>query len=83
MVKEEKHKTVKGYIWIVRAVMPNLVFFHYDHGSRAQKVVVPLLKNFRGALQTDGYEVYKMYEDKKGILPLSCWHMSDESLKRL
>ena len=58
---------------MVRAVMPNLVLFHYDHGSRAQKVVVPLLKNFQGALQTDGYEVYKMYEDKKGVLPLGCW----------
>lgn len=72
IVKEEKHKAVKGYIWMVRAVMENLVFFHYDHGSRAQKVVIPLLKDFQGALQTDGYEVYKMYEDKKGILPLGC-----------
>lgn len=73
IVNEEKHKTVKGYIWMVRAVMKNLVFFYYDHGSRAQKVVVPLLRNFQGALQTDGYEVYKMYEDKKGVLPLECW----------
>lgn len=24
-------------------------------------------------MQTDGYEVYKMYEDKKGVLPLECW----------
>lgn len=73
IVKEEKLKTVKGYIWMVRAVMEDLVFFHYDHGSRAQKVVIPLLKDFQGALQTDGYEVYKMYEDKKGVLPLGCW----------
>ena len=73
IVKEEKHKTVKGYIWMVRAVMEDLVFFHYDHGSRAQKVVIPLLKDFQGALQADGYEVYKMYEDKKGVLPLGCW----------
>lgn len=73
IVNEEKHKTVKGYIWMIRSVMLNLVFFHYDHGSRAQKVVIPLLKDFRGALQTDGYEVYKMYEDKKGVLPVGCW----------
>lgn len=73
IINEEKHKTVKGYIWMVRAVLVDLVFFHYDHGSRAQKVVIPLLKNFKGALQTDGYEVYKMYEDKKGVLPLGCW----------
>jgi len=73
IVNEEKHKTVKGYIWLVRSVMRNLVFFHYDQGSRAQKVVIPLLKDFRGALQTDGYEVYKMYEYKQGVLPLGCW----------
>jgi transposase len=73
IINEEKHKTVKGYIWMVRAVLTDLVFFHYDHGSRAQRVVIPLLKHFKGALQTDGYEVYKMYEDKKGVLPLGCW----------
>jgi len=73
VVNEEKHKAVKGYIWMVRSVMEPLVFFHYDKGSRAQKVVLPLLKDFRGALQTDGYEAYKVYEDKKGVLPLGCW----------
>jgi len=73
VVNDEKHKAVKGYIWMVRSVMEPLVFFHYDKGSRAQKVVLPLLKDFRGALQTDGYEAYKVYEDKKGVLPLGCW----------
>jgi hypothetical protein len=73
VVHEEKHKTVKGYIWLVRSVMQNRVFFHYDGGSRAQKVVTELLKNYQGALQTDGYEVYAMYENKKGVLPIGCW----------
>ena len=73
IVRNEKHKAVKGYIWLVRAVMKDLVFFHYDHGSRAQKVAVSLLKDFQGALQTDGYEVYEMYENKSGVLPLGCW----------
>ena len=73
IVHEEKHKTVKGYIWMVRAVIQNMVFFHYDQGSRAQKVVLGLLHNFQGALQTDGYEVYAMYENKKGVLPIGCW----------
>lgn len=73
VVNDEKHKAVKGYIWMVRSVMEPLVFFHYDKGSRAQKVVLPLLKDFRGALQTDGYEAYKVYEEKKGVLPLGCW----------
>lgn len=73
IIDNEKHKTVKGYLWMVRSVMEPLQFFHYDGGSRAQKVVLPLLKDFRGALQTDGYEVYKIYEDKRGVLPLGCW----------
>lgn len=83
IVKEEKHKTVKGYIWMVRAVMENLVFFHYDHGSRAQKVVIPLLKDFQGALQADGYKVYKMYEDKNGYYLWGVGRMSGGSLRRL
>ncbi len=41
--------------------MNNLVFFHYDKGSRAQKVILPLLKDFQGAIQTDGYQAYSIY----------------------
>jgi transposase len=73
IINNEKHKTVKGYLWIVRAVMPGLVFFHYDHGSRAQKVALQLFKNYRGVIQSDGYAVYDMYENKKGVLPIGCW----------
>jgi hypothetical protein len=73
IVNNEKSKTVKGYIWMVRSVMESLVFFHYDQGSRAQKVVLPLLIDFKGALQTDGYGVYNVYEEKKGVTLLGCW----------
>lgn len=73
IINNEKHQAVKGYIWMVRAVMPNLVFFHYDHGSRAQKVALQLLKDYQGVIQSDGYAVYDMYENKKGVLPIGCW----------
>ncbi len=73
IVNNEKHKTVKGYIWMVRAVMADLVFFHYDHGSRAQKVALELFKDYQGVIQSDGYAVYDMYENKKGVLPIGCW----------
>jgi hypothetical protein len=73
IINNEKHQTVRGYIWMVRAVMPNLVFFHYDHGSRAQKVALQLFKDYQGAIQTDGYAVYDIYENKKGVLPIGCW----------
>jgi len=73
VVNSEKHRTVKAYLWVVRTVMENLVFFHYDKGSRAQKVVIELLHNYKGAVQTDGYEAYSIYEEKKGVLLLGCW----------
>lgn len=61
VINNEKHKTVNGYMWMVRSVMDKQLFFHYDHGSRAQNVALSLLKDFRGALQTDGYSVYKIH----------------------
>ena len=73
IINNEKHKTVKGYIWMIRAVTEDLVFFHYDHGSRAQKVALQLFKDFQGVIQTDGYAVYDIYENKKGVLPIGCW----------
>jgi transposase len=73
IINNEKHKTVKGYLWMVRAVMEDLVFFHYDQGSRAQKVALELFRNYQGVIQSDGYAVYDMYENKKGVLPIGCW----------
>ncbi len=73
IINNEKQTTIKGYIWMIRAVMGNLVFFHYDHGSRAQKVALQLFKDFQGVIQTDGYAIYDIYENKKGVLPIGCW----------
>ena len=73
VIDNKKHRAVKAYLWAVRSVMKNLTFFHYDKGSRAKRVVVDLLKNYQGAIQTDGYEAYSAYENKKGILLLGCW----------
>ena len=73
VVNNAKKRTVKAYLWVVRSVMENLVFFHYDKGSRAQRVVIDLLHNYQGAVQTDGYEAYSIYENKKGVLLLGCW----------
>lgn len=73
VIDDKKHRAVKAYLWVVRSVMDGLVFFHYDKGSRAQKVVIELLSDFQGAVQTDGYEAYSIYEHKKGVLLLGCW----------
>jgi len=62
----------KAYIWVVRSVLFPGVFFHYDKGSRSQEVVLKILKDYKGALQTDGYAAYSIFEEKQGILPLGC-----------
>ena len=62
----------KGYTWVVRSVKFPGVFFHYDKGSRSQEVILKLLKDYKGALQTDGYAAYSIYEEKQGVLPLGC-----------
>lgn len=62
----------KGYVWVVRSVRTPGVFFYYDKGSRSQEVVLKMLKDFQGALQTDGYAAYSIFEEKQGVLPLGC-----------
>jgi transposase len=73
VIDNKKHRAAKAYLWVVRSVIKNLMFFHYDKGSRAQKVVIELLCDYQGAVQTDGYEAYSIYENKKGVLLLGCW----------
>lgn len=73
IVNNEKKKTVKGYLWMVRSVMTELSAFYYDQGSRAQKVALKLFKDFQGFIQSDGYAVYDSFEAKKGVCPIGCW----------
>jgi len=73
VIIHEANRAVKSYLWLFRSVMDSLVFFHYDNGSRAQKVIIPILSNYQGALQTDGYDAYSIYENKEGIISLACW----------
>lgn len=72
MVNDERHKTVKGYIWLVCSAITECQFFYYDKGPRSGKVVLEFFDRFRGAIQTDGYERYKMLDVKKGIILLGC-----------
>ncbi len=73
VVRNDRHKTVKGYIWLVREPMSGRQYFYWDRGSRSGEVVLKLLSGYQGALQTDGYERYELLERKKGVILLSCW----------
>lgn len=71
--KDKPGAARKGYHWVVRSPENRQLFFHYDKGSRAQYVVVDLLKDFKGTVQSDGYGAYDIYEKKRGVLLLGCW----------
>ena len=71
--KDKPGATKKGYHWIVRSPQEKKLFFHYDQGSRAQRVAIDILRNFKGAVQSDGYGAYNIYENKQDVLLLGCW----------
>jgi len=73
VIDNEKHRAVKGYVWSVVDVMAGDRFFFYEHGSRSARVAMGLLKDFRGAIQSDGYIVYEHFEGMDGKLLLGCW----------
>jgi len=73
MDKDRPGATRKGYHWIVRAPEEKKLFFRYDEGSRGYRVAVDILKDFKGAVQSDGYGAYDIYENKKDVLLLGCW----------
>lgn len=73
VVRNDKHKTVKGYIWLVRDPMSGRQYFYWDKGSRSGEVVLKLFSGYQGALQTDGYERYELLDASKGIMLLACW----------
>ncbi len=73
VINNEKHRTVKGYMWLVRAITEPLVLFHYHDGSRGKEVALQLFKGYKGALQVDGYPVYDLLDKLDGIMVLCCW----------
>ena len=73
VIDNEKHRAVKGYIWVVNDPMNKNVFFYYDGGSRSERIARILLKDFKGAVQSDGYQVYNKFENQKGKIMLGCW----------
>ena len=73
VIDNEKHRAVRGYVWSVVNVMTGDRFFFYEHGSRSTRVAMGLLKDFTGAIQSDGYIVYEHFEGRGGKKLLGCW----------
>jgi transposase len=63
-----------SYLWVLRGGEREhpLIYYEYDP-SRSAEVPKRLLRNFRGFLQTDGYEGYTALGREPGIVHVGCW----------
>lgn len=68
---DKKGATHTGYHWVYRAPLEKLVCFSYQK-SRSREGPEVFLKHFTGALQTDGYAAYEIFDDDPDITMLAC-----------
>src|SRR5690554_7837652 len=77
----KKNKTQLGYYWVYHAPISKLVLFDYSP-TRASSAALPILENFEGYLQTDGYAGYYAYGKKPEITHLGCWAHARREFER-
>lgn len=66
--------TSKSYMWVYRGGAPSSPVLLYEyHPSRSGDVAVAMLRNYSGAVQTDGYKGYNFLDTKDGVSHLGCW----------
>ena len=70
--KDKKGSTHRGYYWVYHNSLDDLVFFDYQQG-RGREGPQQILEGFTGYLQTDGYSVYNIIEEKTDATLLHCW----------
>lgn len=73
-VADTPGKCRKGYAWQFFDATPDShgLYFYYLKGSRAGAIPRAQLKDYRGAIQTDGYGVYNYFEQQSGVTLLGC-----------
>lgn len=71
VLDEQKTKTHRGYQWVYYSPEKKLVFFDYQQG-RGREGPQRLLADFKGYLQTDGYQVYESFEQREDIVLVGC-----------
>ena len=69
--KNKKGTTHRGFYWVYHNSIDNLVWFDYREG-RGREGPNEILKDFKGYLQTDGYNVYDIFKENKDITVLHC-----------
>lgn len=71
LTDDKPGSTHKGYYWVYYNPIQKLVFFDYQKG-RGRGGPTELLKDYKGALQTDGYTVYAYFDNDPNITLLTC-----------
>lgn len=69
--KDKKGTTHRGYHWVYHAPLTKQVLFDYREG-RGREGPKESLKDFKGYLQTDGYEVYEDFGKRPDITLFHC-----------
>jgi transposase len=66
--------TTKSYMWVFRGGPPDSpnVLYQY-HPGRAGEIANSFLRNYQGAVQTDGYSGYNFLDNRKGVIHVGCW----------
>ena len=64
-------ETHRGYYWVYQNSIDGVVLFDYREG-RGRERPANMLENFSGYLQTDGYQVYDHFDDRKEIRQIHC-----------
>jgi transposase len=69
--KDKKGDTHKGYFWVYYSPITKTVCYQYRKG-RGRAGPKEFLKDFKGAIQADGWHVYDRFEKREGIRLLGC-----------
>ena len=64
-------KVHHGYFWVYHTAEKKLVYFDYQK-SRNRMAAQSILATYKGYLQSDGYEVYDDFDERKNIHHLLC-----------
>lgn len=66
----KKGKSHLGYMWVIYSPSIRCVNFIY-HKGRSKEAPTEILENFKGKLQSDGYQVYETINNQRGDIDLS------------
>ncbi len=80
--KQKKGKCHLGYYWVYHSPLKRMVVFDYQRG-RSKDAPQKILNDFQGYLQTDGYNAYLQYHNKKEVTHLACWAHARRYFERI